>query len=332
MAWIIGIGEKIHQTLLAPLGKPLRVAWMPQALAVLSLVSATFASWPLALSAGGIASLSWKLLQDENEEAARRVEQEQRKPLLSRPSEGLDFPGFYGGISSSSDLLEDRAVIDLLKDLRKRGRLLSQREFAKKLGCFVCKSSGYIGKGFLFERILGADYIVRTAQNCGLGNLIRVPIKYAVLDLEDSDDPMLHMKIRRVALGGCSSRDLAIYAEKILPINRKATQQEMASLFQVLLESGFTDCSRRNFILGRNRAGEEGIFFIDTEMNSFSMGSPSEVNGFYDLMASEDHVWLADQIGSFLKEVQHREQNDQSSKSCKAISRMIEIRLSDIFG
>lgn len=331
MACISRISEKFCQTLQSPLWKPLRASWAPQVLVVLSLASAAFVSWPLTLSVGGLAGLSWKASKIEDE-AVRRLEREQRKPLLHSPSESLDFPAFYGNAFPLSTHLVDQAVVGLLTTLRKRGRLLTQREFAQKSGCTVCKRSRYISKGYQFERILGADYLARTAKRLGLDHLIRVPIKYAVLDLEDPTVSVLPMEIAFSKQKSISSRDLAIYAEKILLIDRRATRQEMESLFKLILESRFIDTFGRNFILGKNRAGEEGIFFVDTEMDSFNGTNLSGVEGFYSLMASEDHPWLKDQIQSLQQKIEELSPTKDLSFEYDRTSRRIQIPLSEIFG
>src|SRR5690606_1750462 len=148
-----------------------------------------------------------------------------------------------------------------------RKRLLTQKEFFQKTGC--TKRSQYIGKSYQFERILGADYIARSAKSLGVANLIKVPIKYAVLDLEVPNTQNLTMNTPSRIKDSISSRDLQIYAEKITRIDRKATRQEMTLLLDFIYKIRFFDTIGRNIIWGKNTAGEEGIFLIDTEMDSF---------------------------------------------------------------
>ena len=201
-----------------------------------------------------------------------------REPV---PPTGMDI------VSYNMDAIDVENSIDrFLSDLRKEGKLLSQDEFN------ALDQRKYVKKGAQVERILGRDYLERNAKEMGLP-FIKVPKKIAVIIPKDQQSPDVHVDVSLGHAFGLRSSDLMIYAEKIQPIERKATREEMSGLLDLVEKVCYYDFLEDNLMMGKNEAGEEGIYFIDTEENSFSnLPFQSNMTPLGNLMAPLDHEWL----------------------------------------
>lgn len=195
-----------------------------------------------------------------------------------------------------------------LMGLRKDGLLLTQEEFSKK------ERAVYYHKGDDVGRVLGRDYIERTAKRLGLG-YVKVPKKTLVIKPENEGSAHIHFKVSRDGMMMILSEDLQVYAERITPIDRKATQTEMKGLIDLIIETGYNDFFGHNFFMGRNQSGEEGIYFIDTEFTNFPpLSEFNQIRRLKSLMAEKDHPWLESELMRRFKPIW-----DQENEKEKAI-------------
>jgi hypothetical protein len=185
----------------------------------------------------------------------------------------------------------EKTLRGFLIGLRKEGLLLTRDEFSEK------NPSLYYHKFNNIGRILGRNYIEETAKRLKLSR-IKVPKKTAVIQPKNPTSPSIAFTISQSGGMGLYSSDLQIYAEKIVPIDRKATREEMIGLLNLIEAIGYDDfLGNNNLFMGKNQAGEEGIYFIDTEYKDFSSLPQFEgIESLRDLMRKEDHPWLQEQL------------------------------------
>ncbi len=184
----------------------------------------------------------------------------------------------------------ENTIREFIGNSRMNGIVLTQEEFART------KQTDYVSKGWDIGRILGRHYIARTAARLNIPH-VKVPRKIAVIDPETKNSPSVAFTIEGDQGMNLQSHDFRIYAEKIVPIDRKATRQEMLGLLTVLEEMCYDDFFGENFILGKNRAGEEGIYIIDTECKNFAIFPCYEgIGSLARLMAADDHPWLQQEL------------------------------------
>lgn len=148
------------------------------------------------------------------------------------------------------------------EELKDEGLLLTKQQFDESGIKEAC-----IRKSFDIGRILGSHYITKTAEELGLKH-IKVPKKYAVISHDRENKSSLEAFVDKRTLE-IKTHEVEIYAEKITPLERKATREELKELLQILEATGYGDFMGDNFFVGRNQNGEEGIYFIDTEYNNF---------------------------------------------------------------
>lgn len=205
-------------------------------------------------------------------------------------------------LSHNMDMLSvEEALRTFLGNLRREGLLLTYEEFSHKDRALYFYKTDDIG------RILGRDYIEKTARRLNLP-YIKVPKKTAVIDPEDAaghyltrdrvpSSHLLEFTVSPSGNMGISCPGLEIYAEKITPIERKATREEMMGLLTLLEETGYSDFFGHNLFMGKNQAGEEGIYFVDTEYTNFSsLPCYQAIGRLAALMAGEDHSWLQQEL------------------------------------
>lgn len=147
---------------------------------------------------------------------------------------------------------------EFFNSLKSSGQLLTSEQFASY------SKEAYRNKGCDLGRILGAEYIKRIAEELGLKH-IKVPKKIAVVDESVTE---LKASVCQSSLE-LSCKKITIYAEEITPLSRGTTREEVTEFLRILEATGFGDFLGLNFFLGRNQAGEEGIYFIDTEYMNF---------------------------------------------------------------
>lgn len=193
--------------------------------------------------------------------------------------------------SYNMDALDvERTLQTFLSTLRKEGLLLTKEEFGQK------SPAQYFSKGDDIGRILGRDYIERTAKRLHL-SYIKVPKKTAVIQPENAQTLALAFTVSRGGEMDIKCPHLQIYAERIEPLERNATRAEMKGLLDLLEATGFNDFYGQNLLIGKNQNGEEGIYFIDTEYTNFSsLPCYDNIGMLGRLMAQEDHPWLQEEL------------------------------------
>lgn len=174
-----------------------------------------------------------------------------------------------------------------LGNLRREGLLLTQKEFKQK------DQNKYFNKGCQIGRILGRNYIERTATALNLP-YIKVPKKTAVIQTENANALSLEFTVSKNMSMDVECRGLRIYAEKIEAIDRKTTRKEMLGLLDLIQATRFSDFIGDNLFMGKNQRGEEGIYFIDTEYTNFHyLPFYHEIEtSLCKLMGEKDHQWL----------------------------------------
>ncbi len=185
--------------------------------------------------------------------------------------------------------------VEFFEDLRKSGRLLTKQEFVEQNH----PKGAYWDKGSDLGRIQGANYIKRIAEELGLKH-IKVPKKIAVLN-EGITSVQATVSSFNLEL---SSKQVTIYAENIIRLERGTTREEVTEFLKILEATGFGDFFGDNFMLGRNSQGEEGIYFIDTEYMNFRHMPFLENNvgpGVTRMVQKKDWDWInqPDGFGSY---------------------------------
>ena len=167
------------------------------------------------------------------------------------------FP-LYGPaiISGYMDVATQRGIInDKLKQLQQQGRLLEHHQFEV--------TNAWIKKSQL-GRILGRDYLEEKIQLLAL-KYMKVPNKIAVFKEAANSSKLVIKLFQGVHFDETESDQLDIYAERIKPIDRKLTNEEVEELFKLLAASGYADITSENFIIAA-----DGLYFIDTEFSAFA--------------------------------------------------------------
>lgn len=176
-------------------------------------------------------------------------------------------------------------------DLRNLNLLLTEEEFSEK------EISQYVSKGKDVGRILGRNYMEKEIKRLRLQH-VKVPKKMAVIQPEDKERSSIICTVAKNGSMNFFCLDLEIYAEKIVPIQRAATKEVMLEFLELLRVTGFNDFYGYNFFMGRNQAGDEGIYCIDTEYPNFSSMPCFDNIGMAcgSLMKKEDHPWLQQEL------------------------------------
>lgn len=215
-------------------------------------------------------------------------------PLFDpRPHPGFSIFAFNMDRATANSVLEG-----FLKGLRRDGLLLTEEEFSRRDG------NAYIGKDHEIGRIQGRDFIERLVQENGLTR-IKVPKKIAVIKGGcETISLRLTTRLELVSVGG----QLTVYAERIRPVKRQLSLAEAIEFMIILEKSWYTDCYSGNFIYG-----EDGIYFIDTEFNSFSTEGPN----FAAIECIKNAVSPCD-MEPFLVEYRKRKQAYENAREIRA--------------
>lgn len=201
-------------------------------------------------------------------------------------------------VSYDMDLIDvEDALKGFLHRLRQDGRLLTKEEFAHQdPSNYVLKENKI--KTYSIERIPIRDYMERTARQMNL-EYIKFPKKIAVIDPKNQESSSIQISADPHSL---SSSDLQIYSEKIEPISRHATRVEIKGLLDLIEATGWWgEYSVNNLMMGRNQAGEEGIYFINTRhllaiSNPFIYSEMMKESSIPSLMKRGDLDWLKQEL------------------------------------
>jgi hypothetical protein len=186
-------------------------------------------------------------------------------------------------VSLRMDIATTHQILsDYLVKLRQENRLVTENEF---------QANGAWRKKGNFTRILGRDYILDLTEELNLKH-IKVPEKKAVIC---SNKEALSFEINQYGtenLVQVSSADICIYAQEIQRTDRFVSREEMAELFTLIKAANFSDLWDGNFIVA-----EDGIYCIDTEINSFcNTIAWNKMGRLSSFMAEEDQDWFKEQI------------------------------------
>jgi hypothetical protein len=139
--------------------------------------------------------------------------------------------------------------------LRKSHRLLTEKEFES------LPSNQWIEKPGHFGRILGRDHFSQKIEEAKT-KYIKVPQKVVVAKETDS------IEVEGVEYNfgqyQVSSGQVKVYAEKIEPVKRMLTREEIDELFLLVELGNIVDIWPKNFILA-----EDGLYLIDTNIDTF---------------------------------------------------------------
>lgn len=83
---------------------------------------------------------------------------------------------------------------------------------------------------------------------------------------------------------------ITVQSEWIEFVKRTATRAELAELLDVIYATGYSDHFGANYFIGRNEAGIETFYFVDTGLDSFSRRPPKLLAG--EIVAPEDKEWF----------------------------------------
>lgn len=210
---------------------------------------------------------------------------------------------------------------------RREGLFYTEHEFAT-----VDKTQFYPrDKGFGIARVLGRDYIEKTAEKLGVTS-VKVPKKTMVLSKyyynpEDNTQPdpfKVYIYKQSNLQDACldCGRAITIWAEKITPVSEPVTREQMEGLLQVLEATGYDDVTfnEGNITYGINAKGEKAFYFLDTPVEDFRqvpMFFHHIRNWFPEFMKPEDHKWLMDKLEAYCQHVATRRTEEEVRKSYK---------------
>jgi len=188
-------------------------------------------------------------------------------------------------VAPNMDCITARESIQaFLTDLRRQGLLMTKEEFSQ------LDQSKYMSKTAQVGRILGRDFIERTAKKLGLTH-IKAPKKVAVIELNSSvlgnPEPRTNVAISVVGSFELKSQNLEIYAERITSVRRTVSREEMSELLTLLAAVRYSDFLGDNLMIA-----QDGIYIIDTEFHNFRFEPEYLEVDFSGWMAEEDREWF----------------------------------------
>ncbi len=227
-----------------------------------------------------------------------------------------------GIVSVNMDAVQIRnQLLAFFHQKRREGLFYTEHEFAT-----VDRTQFYDrDKGFGIARVLGRDYIEKTAQKLSVTS-VKVPKKTMVLSKyyynpEDGTKPdpfkvyIYNQSDLQDAYVDCG-RAITVWAEKITPVSEYVTREQMEGLLQVLETTGYDDVTfnEGNITYGINAAGEKAFYFVDTPVEDFRqvpMFFHNICNWFPGFMKPEDHEWLMDKLEAYCQRVATRRTEEE---------------------
>jgi hypothetical protein len=183
----------------------------------------------------------------------------------------------------------EQTIRDYLVEMRANNQLFTKQEFAEK------DQANFIYKDRKIGRLLAQKIIERTLMR-RKDDLVKAQKHVAVMK-PAKEKHNLWFDVGPWSNLFLTSPDLEIYAEKITPIDRKATREEMNALLGFIFFFKVHLMHDEHIMMGKNEAGAEGLYFIDIEQHHFY-----DIPHFFIMdhlkkwMAPENHEWLAHQI------------------------------------
>lgn len=192
------------------------------------------------------------------------------------------------------------AIGKFYRELRERGCLMTQEEFNK------VKSSAdarFYAKGHDMGRILGRDYIEKTAGKLNIGS-VKVPKKIAVIE---EGATIIKTNSRSFEI---ESKQMNIQATGIKGVRRFLTRQEMAELILVLEATGFSDIHLANFVIAK-----DGVYVIDTEYTNFQGPDYGQMFSLLSMVSDDDQEWMENLILEKEKAYQEKQNSEKNTRA-----------------
>jgi hypothetical protein len=180
----------------------------------------------------------------------------------------------------------EHTLQEYVKGLRAQDQLFTQQEFDALDNTKYIHAHKCIGH-MVVEKWLGHHFFVED-------NTIKIPKHIAVIN---TPAETLRLQVGPWKSLNLLSSDIDIYIEKITPLDRKATREEMTNLLWSFCFYGIRLLHEEHVMMGKNEKGEEGIFLVD--IDQMQLGDPPAVpslNCLTQLISPDDHQWLHDQI------------------------------------
>ncbi|MDF2549052.1 MAG: hypothetical protein K0S07_119 [Chlamydiales bacterium] len=190
------------------------------------------------------------------------------EPPLFLPGLSI-FPPDMGYVQSKD------AIQNFLRDLRREGNLLTEEEFSQ-LGV-----DNYIDKRDAIGRIQGRNFIAKVIEDHHLRS-IKVPKKIAVAHKQVE---VLTLFVNNLGELIVKEDQLGVYAEKIIPVQRKLSLEEALELMIAIEKTKYRNISKEKLIFTENE-----IYFINTEFKDFASIAPcfSAMESIKDYLDSKD--------------------------------------------
>jgi hypothetical protein len=187
-------------------------------------------------------------------------------------------------------------ILGFLKELRQSNRLLTEQEFQS------LSTKKWIQKSKI-SRILGCDHLMQKIAEKELKHM-KIPLKIAVV--EDAESLKVSGWEYSDNLYDLDFDQVKIFAEKIKPIERKLSRDEIDELIQVIATANFLDLWPENIVVA-----EDGAYFIDTEFKSFA-GSIywGKLGRFESLVGEKDKVYFKEKVEEKMNEPEIIKENN----------------------
>jgi len=200
-------------------------------------------------------------------------------------------PQWVNPIGPDMDAIDIEESLDkFLKNLRRKGCLLTEEEFPQN------HKATYYHKKDSLGRILGRDFIERVAKQLNL-DFVKVPKKVAVITPKTVKELAFKIAIARNDTINITCPSLQVYCEPILKIDETFSRKQLEKLLELVEITGVSDLCCNNFFMGKNSAGEKGVYFIDTEYKTFAFNvGRRSVDYLKVLAAPEDQAWFKKEL------------------------------------
>jgi hypothetical protein len=155
------------------------------------------------------------------------------------------------------------ATLGFFEDLQEKGLIFSAEGFSYNGLCYMGSDIG---------RILGGNYIEKTAQDLGLKH-IKVPKQMVIFD---ASSEKISIKICTTGEIGLSNFNGSVYGEAVEKSDRKISYEEAEELVLLLEAVGFTAMNSEKIVVA-----EDGIYITDTDFENFWRNKRYFYNGYH---------------------------------------------------
>jgi hypothetical protein len=234
-----------------------------------------------------------ELRQVANNYHSKKFLQKMReKEFYHKPAE----PQGASLFSYNMDVIEVEASLQgFLDSLRRNGQLLTEDAFN------MLETTAWIYADETIGAIVKHRYLEKTVATLGVKSA-RAPQMVAVLKPKKETPASIAFSISRDCKMNLISSAFECYREKITPLARLATQEEVLAALNLIEETKYYvgDVSHQAdscCLLGSNQAGEEGIYIIDIRDELF-LDYPSyhKMRELKTLLAPENYTWFDQEL------------------------------------